>query len=57
MRYDPEVAELDDRRRFGRDIHSCGQGHLSGSRLLLSWKARERIFRVSQPTFQEHSSG
>jgi hypothetical protein len=24
MRYDPEVAELDDRRRFGREIHSGG---------------------------------
>ena len=24
MRYDAEVAELDDRRRFGREIHSGG---------------------------------
>jgi hypothetical protein len=25
MRHDPEMAELDDRRRFGRKIHSRGQ--------------------------------
>jgi hypothetical protein len=51
MRRDPEVAEFDDRRRFGRKIHSRGQGHLRGSRLFQSWKARERIC-MSRPTFR-----
>ena len=56
-RHDPETAELGDRRRFGRKIHSRGQRHLRGAGPLQSWRARELIFRVSRPTFQEYSSG